>query len=124
MNNTNELVDRYLATWNESDAERRRQGVREMWTKDGIHRSKTIEARGHDELEARAASTYEKWGRSGYVFRRLNDADGHHDAVRFRWEMVPAGGGAAAAVAVDFLVLAPDGRIRLGYQFLDTLPPS
>ena len=79
---------------------------------------------GYDALEARAASTYEKWGQSGYVFRRSDNADGHLDAVRFSWERAPTGGGVAAAVAVDFLVLAPDGRIHLRYQFLDTLPPS
>lgn len=115
----NGLVDRYIATWNEADAASRRRTVRAMWTEDGVHRSKTMEARGHDALEARSGGTYEKWGRSGYLFRRLGDADGHHDAVRFRWEMVPQAGGAAAAIATDFIVLAPDGRIRLGYQFIE-----
>jgi hypothetical protein len=42
--------------------------------------------------------------------------------VRFNWEMVPAAGGAAAAVGFDFLVLGDDGRIRLDYQFLDRPP--
>jgi hypothetical protein len=37
--------------------------------------------------------------------------------------MVPTRG-SVAAVAVDFLVLAPDGRIHLGYQFIATPPPS
>jgi len=124
MERMNELIDRYIATWNEPDAKRRRDGVRELWTSDGIHRSATIEARGHGELEARTAGTYDKWGKSGYVFRRVNDPDGHHDAVRFRWEMVPRDGGAAVAVATDIIILAPDGRIRLGYQFPDPAAPT
>lgn len=52
----------------------------------------------------------------------MNNAEDHHNGVRFNWEMVPAAGGAAAAVGFDFLVLGDDGRIRLDYQFLDRPP--
>jgi hypothetical protein len=58
----------------------------------------------------------------GFVFRSANNAEDHHNGVRFNWEMVPAAGGAAAAVGFDFLVLGADGRIRLDYQFLDRPP--
>jgi hypothetical protein len=33
--------------------------------------------------------------------------------------MVPAGGGEALAVGIDLLLLAPDGRIRADYQFVE-----
>ena len=74
-------------------------------------------------LEARVAGAHEKWVKAGgFVFRSVNNAEDHHNGVRFNWEMVPAAGGAAAAVGFDFLVLADDGRIRLDYQFLDRPP--
>src|ERR671910_185751 len=73
-----QLADRYLALWNEPDPERRRRMVAELWTEDGSHilqppqemreiaasaglgMAATLEARGHPQLEARAASSYEQ----------------------------------------------------------------
>jgi hypothetical protein len=113
MTNVTELVDRYVAVWNEPDAEKRRRGIAALWAEDGAHFTPSLEARGHKALEARVAGAYEKWG---FVFRSAKNL------LRFNWEMVPAGG-AVAAVGFDFLVLGDDGRIRLDYQFLDR-PPS
>jgi len=31
------LVDRYVAVWNEPDAELRRKAIHELWTEDGAH---------------------------------------------------------------------------------------
>ena len=39
--------------------------------------------------------------------------------VKFHWEMVPSGGGDAAAVGLEVLVLAEDGRIRTDHQFIE-----
>jgi hypothetical protein len=41
-----------------------------------------------------------------------------HDVVRFRWEMVPVGGGEAVGGGVDVFVLQ-DGRVRTDYQLPD-----
>jgi hypothetical protein len=32
---------------------------------------------------------------------------------------VPTAGGGAVEVGLEFLILAPDGRIRLDYQFIE-----
>jgi len=37
MTNVNEIVVRYLAVWNERDAERRRALVAKTWTEDGSY---------------------------------------------------------------------------------------
>jgi hypothetical protein len=67
-----ELVERYVALWNEPDPERRRATVRALWTEDGgqiLHPPKelreqaaalgffasVLEARGHAALEQRVA---------------------------------------------------------------------
>ena len=31
MNNMHEFIDRYVAVWNEPDAERRRERIAELW---------------------------------------------------------------------------------------------
>lgn len=32
-----QLTDRYVAVWNEPDAERRRAAIRELWSADAVH---------------------------------------------------------------------------------------
>ena len=131
-----ELADRYLALWNEPDADRRRRMIAELWTEDGRHilqppqeiraiaaqpgigLTAILEARGYDEIEARAASAYDHWVASeGLRFRGRDDADRLDDVVQFHWEAV-AGDGEVVVVGLDFLVLAADGRIERDYTFI------
>jgi hypothetical protein len=121
----NELVDRYVAVWNQPDAALRRRGIAELWTEDGVHLTPVHEARGYEAIEARVTGAHQRFvGTGGYIFRaEPNTADGHHNVVRFNWEMVPANGGAVEAAGFDFLILDDDGRIRYDYQFANPVPP-
>jgi hypothetical protein len=75
-------------------------------------------ARGHEEIEARAASAYEHWvGSEGLSFRGRDDAERLGDVVKFHWEAV-AKDGEAFAIGLNFLVLAADGRIERDYTFV------
>jgi hypothetical protein len=132
-----DLTSRYVAVWNEPDAALRRTSIQELWTEDGIHvlqppaelrlaaaglgfTSAGLEARGHDELEIRVARAYQDFVAPGeFSFRPRENADGLRNVVKFNWEMVPAGGGAAAAAGLEILILGPDGRIEADYQFLE-----
>jgi hypothetical protein len=60
----------------------------------------------------------------GFLFRSKKNADGHHNVVRFNWEMLPAHGGAVVATVFDFFVLGEDGRIRCDYQFNEPITAS
>jgi hypothetical protein len=132
------LADRYVALWNEPDPERRRRVIADLWTEDGsqilqppqeiremaaspgIGMAATLEARGHAELEARAATSYEQWvGSDGLSFRRRDDVDRLHDVVKFHWEAVSQDG-QVTAVGLVFLILATDGRIRRDYVFIES----
>ena len=125
-----ELADRYVALWNEPDPDRRRAAIAELWTEDGMHTlhppqemreigarpgiglTARLEARGHAALEARAATVSEEFIVSReFTFRRRDNVERVADAVKFNWEMVSADG-EVAGVGLEFLVLAPDGRIR------------
>src|ERR671919_2061623 len=102
-----ELAEKYLALWNEPDADRRRRMIAELWTQDGRHilqppqeiraiaarpglaMTAILEARGYEEIEARAASAYEDWGGSeGGSFRGRDHADRLGDVVKLHWEAV------------------------------------
>jgi hypothetical protein len=131
-----QLTEKYLALWNEPDADRRRRMIAELWTQDGRHMlqppeeiraiaarpgialTATLEARGYEEIEARAASVYEHWvGSEGLSFRVRDDAQRLGDVVTFHWEAV-AEDGQVSGVGLDFLVLAADGRIERDYTFV------
>jgi hypothetical protein len=59
----------------------------------------------------------------GYVFRLVDDAvDAHHDIARFRWELVPAGGGESVAIGFDVAVAGDGGRLETVLGFLDKAP--
>jgi hypothetical protein len=130
------LADRYLALWNEPDADRRRRSIAELWTQDarhvlqppqdiraiatqpGIGLTAILEARGHREIEARVASAYEHWvGSEGLSFRRRDDAEQLADVLKFHWEALDKDGELFAA-GLHVLVLAADGRIERDYTFV------
>ena len=132
-----ELADRYLALWNEPDADRRRRTIAELWTEDGRHflqppqeiraiaeqpgigLTAILEARGYEEIEARVTSAYEHWvGSEGFSFRGRDDAEQLGDVVKFHWEALDKNGETFVA-GLHFLVLAADGRIERDYTFVD-----
>jgi hypothetical protein len=131
-----ELAEKYVALWNEPDADQRRRMIAELWAPDGrnilqppqeiraiaaqpgIAMTAILEARGYEEIEARAASAYEHWvGSEGLSFRGRDDADRLGDVVKLHWEAV-AKDGQVFAVGLSILVLAADGRIERDYTFV------
>src|SRR5215208_6509542 len=131
-----ELAEKYVALWNESDADQRRPMIAELWAPDGRHilqppqeiraiaaqpgiaMTAILEARGYEEIEARAASAYEHWvGSEGLSFRGRDDAERLRDVVKFHWEAV-AKDGTVFGVGLSFLVLAADGRIERDSTFI------
>jgi hypothetical protein len=131
-----EVAETYVALWNQPDADRRRRMIAGLWAEDGRHvlqppeeiraiaaqpgiaMTPILTARGHAEIEARAASVYEHWvGSEGLSFRGRDDADRLDDVVKLHWEAV-ARDGAVAAVGLSVLVLAADGRIDRDYTFI------
>ena len=131
-----ELVSRYVAVWNEPDAEIRRKAIQRLWTEDGAHilqppeeirkaantlgfACTALEARGHDALEVRVTRAYEEFVAPGrFTFRARDNADRLTNVVKFNWEMVSSGG-EVAGVGLEILVLDEDGRVKTDYQFIE-----
>jgi hypothetical protein len=120
MKDVKELVESYEALWNERSEDIRRRRIAELWTEDGAHFSQTLEVRGHAAIESRIAAAHARFVDGGkYVFRAIDNIVSHHDTIRFYWTMAPANGGDVESVGLNFLILAPDGRIREDYQFIE-----
>jgi hypothetical protein len=131
------LTDRYVAVWNEPDAERRRTAIRELWSADAVHVLQppqeirhaaeglgfdrpVLEARGYDALEFRVTRAHDEFvAPGGFVFRSRGNADRLHDVVKFNWEMASRERGEVAGVGLEILILGPDGRIASDYQFIE-----
>jgi SnoaL-like domain len=120
MTDYNELVERYLAVWNEPDADARAKGIAGLWSEDGGYTDPLATVTGHEGIGAVVAGARDMF--PGFVFRPHGRVDGHHDVARFGWELVPAAGGESVVVGFDVAVIAPDGRLRAVYGFLDKVP--
>jgi hypothetical protein len=120
MSNINEIVLRYLAVWNERDAQRRRALVAKTWTEDGNYIDRVRDGAGHDRIDQMIATAQEHF--PGYRLNLASGIEAHHDYVRFSWV---AGGTAEAPLylkGTDFAVVAGDGRLKSVIGFTDAAP--
>jgi hypothetical protein len=116
----NELVNRYLAIWNEPDAAARRAAIAGLWAESGSYTDPLAAVRGHDAIDALIGTARAQF--PGLVFEPAGPVDAHHNIARFGWRLVPASGGDSVVEGFDVAVLAEDGRIDGVYGFLDKVP--
>ncbi|PWC37839.1 nuclear transport factor 2 family protein [Azospirillum sp. TSO35-2] len=115
------IADRYIATWNETDPDRRRALIAAGWAEDASYLDPLAGVRGHAELNALIDAVQRQF--PGLRFSLRGTAEGHNDRLRFSWSLAPAGG-APVAGGTDFAVLAPDGRLLSVTGFLDHAPAA
>jgi len=122
MSDFKDLADRYIATWNEPDADARRAAVASLWTDDGTYTDPIASVTGHDAIAALIGGARDQF--PGFRFQLLGPVDSHHDIGRFGWELVPEAGGESIVEGSDVAVVGGDGRIAGLYGFLDKMPAS
>jgi hypothetical protein len=119
MSDHTTLAERYIAAWNETDDDTRRTAVAELWTADGRYVDPLVEAQGTEGIAATIGAVQQQF--PGFVFRLAGPVDGHHDQLRFSWELGPEGQ-AAPIAGSDVAVTDGDGRLRVVLGFLDRVP--
>jgi hypothetical protein len=117
MSNPTELIDHYIAMWNETDPARRRKLIAETWTEGASYRDPKLEGDGRDGIDAMVAAVQAAY--PGYRFRRTSEVDVHHDRVRFTWELAPEGGPLFVG-GTDFGVIAGE-RLQAMTGFFDVV---
>lgn len=128
MINMKELVQRYIATWNERDPGKRLKLISETYTEDGSYIDPARSANGHDRISAMIAAVQQQF--PAYVICLKGEIDGHNDRVRFQWQgtFQPQMGGALEApayfVGTDFGIIDADGRFESISGFVDERPAS
>ncbi|KJS55621.1 nuclear transport factor 2 family protein [Streptomyces rubellomurinus] len=117
-----QLAERYLAVWNETDPAARRKLVDEVWAEDGRYTDPLAAVAGRDAIDGLIGAAQAQF--PGMRFT-LGPVDAHHDIARFTWNLGPADAPADAeplVIGFDVLTATPDGRIGAVYGFLDRVP--
>ena len=122
MSDVDELVDRYISAWNETDTDRRAEVIREVWTEEGTYTDPLAQARGHAAIDGVISAVQAQF--AGHRFKLLKTAESHHNLARFSWELVPASGGESIVIGTDVAVIADDGRFAGVGGFLDKVPAA
>jgi hypothetical protein len=120
MDNRSDLIDRYFAMWNETDARRRRDLIARTWTEDATYVDPAMEGAGQAGIDTMVQGVHARF--PGHRFRLTGAIDDHHDRVRFSWELAPEDG-AAIVTGVDFGVVA-NGRLQAITGFFNTVPSA
>lgn len=118
MSDFNELIDKYFESLNETDGERRRALIEQVWAEDGAFVSPFAEATGHRAIEAKVRTAQEQLP-EGTAVRRTSDVEMLYNNFRFGFEAQKDG--AAFIGGVDFSVVA-DGKLKLIVGFFDFAP--
>ena len=118
MSNLTDLIDRYIAMWNETDEARRRALIAGVWTESASYLDPVMEGQGRSGIEAMVRGVQERF--PGHRFRRTSEVDAHHDRLRFLWELGPDGG-PAVVKGTDIGIVAA-GRLEAITGFFDAAP--
>ncbi|MFI1919205.1 hypothetical protein [Nocardia sp. NPDC020380] len=133
-----QLVDRWVAQWNEPDAEERRRLIEAVWADNGYQTLvrppqamrdsadelgmpwPEVEIRGHTALFARVTRAYERFVATGeFAFERDGELVRHlGGTVALNWVMRSHADGTVVGGGLDVLTFADDGRVRSSHQFV------
>jgi SnoaL-like domain len=116
MTDASSVVERYIASWNERDAERRRALVTGTFGDDAEYIDPLMSGRGIEEIDALIAAAQQQF--PGHTSALAAGPDETNDRVRFSWLLAPPDGDPVAG-GTDFALLGADGRIQSVTGFLD-----
>jgi hypothetical protein len=116
-----EIIDRYIAAWNETDAVKRGAMVASLWAADGSYTDPLADVHGPDAIAGLIGAAQQQF--PGFVFTLGGPVDANHNQARFTWHLGPYG---AEPVVVGFDVIVLDGEGQIGsvHGFLDQVPAA
>lgn len=133
-----ELIDRWIAQWNEPEPEERRRLIDEVWADDGFQvlvnppegirdtaatygvPFPSVEIRGHDAMYARVTRAYEMFIADGqYVFEPGGEPVRYPGAaVALTWVMRSRADGSVAGSGLEVFTFDSDGRVRSDHEYV------
>jgi hypothetical protein len=116
MNDITNVIDDYIAAWNEGDAGRRQELVARTFAAGATYLDPLVAGEGTDAIATMIGAVREQY--AGHRFELAAGPDAHHDRVRFSWHLKDGEGG-HVATGIDFATLDGDGRLRAVTGFLE-----
>ncbi len=121
MTTYDELAQRYIDTWNETDEVARRAAVEALYAEDARYVDPLAVAEGRAAIAATIGAVQGQF--PGFRFRLAGPVDGHHDQARFTWELGPDGEEAPIA-GFDVATTDREGQLQSVLGFLDKVPSA
>jgi hypothetical protein len=118
MSDPAHIAERYIAVWNETDAQRRQRLLADTWTPDATYVDPLQQSQGLDQISAMIGAVHDRF--PGFTFALHGEADGYGDYVRFSWGLGPAG--ADAPIKGSDVAVLTGGRLCSIIGFLDQVP--
>ncbi len=106
---TQQIVDSYGASWNETDDAKRRALLEQSFADEATYTDPQSDVSGREALVAHIAGFHQTF--AGAKIVATSAVDEHHERFRFTWIM-QAADGSTMMEGIDFGELAPDGRIK------------
>ena len=120
MTHAQTIAERYLATWNETDPNRRGQLLARHWTTDATYVDPLAKVAGTGEIDGLIGGVQARL--PGFRFALKSAPDGHGDHVRFTWTLGPDG--EPAPIEGSDVVMTFHDRIACVIGFLDKVPAA
>ncbi len=120
MTNPADIAQRYIATWNETDPDKRVAWLRSAWAEDVSYADPMAKVAGAEALGALIGGVHSRF--PGFRFALIGEPDGHGDYVRLAWSLGPEGG--PAPIEGSDVVTVANGRIASVVGFLDKVPEA
>jgi hypothetical protein len=114
-----DLIERYLACWNETAPTARRGLIAEHWSEEPSYVDPMVQIEGREALDATIAAVHVQF--PGFVFTPVGALDTHHDIARFSWGLGPVGA-EPVVIGFDVVITDAEGRIQDVLGFLDRVP--
>jgi hypothetical protein len=117
-----DLAQRYIAAWNETDPDARSSAVAALYAEDARYVDPLVDVAGREAIAAAIGAVQQQF--PGFVFRLAGPVDAHHDQARFAWELGPDGAPDAPIAGFDVAVRDSAGRLSSVFGFLDRVPSA
>ncbi|WZH36550.1 MAG: nuclear transport factor 2 family protein [Microbacterium enclense] len=112
-----ELTQRYITIWNEADAVLRAEQVSALFAPEARYVDPQVDVSGTKAISEMIGQVQAQF--VGATFRVTGSPDGHHQQLRFSWELGQEGDSPAPIAGFDVAVMDEHGRIELVLGFLD-----
>jgi hypothetical protein len=116
------VTERYIAIWNETDPDKRRDLIGWTFTEDAAYLDPMLSGEGHAGLETMFDGVFAQL--PGAHVSLSGEPDAHHDWVRFSWSLTLPGETESFIEGTDLGLIGLDGRFERIVGFLDKVPAA